>query len=88
MQASQIEAGKEASAEPPTPPQINLTIPDSLGAALGSAMTNGAQAAFQNMPPLQVNMPPPQPMKRRAVRDENGMIVETIDEPVTPNGVV
>ena len=63
-------------------PQINVNIPDSLGHALGSAMTNGAQAAFQNMPPLQVNMPPQQRMKRRAVRDANGMIVETVDEPI------
>jgi len=81
-------AAQKERTEPPAPPQINLTIPDSLGTALGSAMTSGAQAAFQNIPPLQVNMPPPQPMKRRAVRDENGMIVETIDEPVTPGGAV
>jgi hypothetical protein len=81
-------AAQKERTEPPAPPQINLTIPDSLGAALGSAMTSGAQAAFQNIPPLQVNMPPPQPMKRRAIRDENNMIVETVDEPVTPGGAV
>jgi hypothetical protein len=81
MQAEQAMAPPLPPVEPAAPPQIHLNIPDTLGQALGSAMTNGAQAAFQNMPPLQVNMPAAQRMRRRAVRDQNGMIVETVDEP-------
>lgn len=67
---------------PAQPPQINLTIPEGLGSALGNAVVQGTQGMLSNLPPLQVNMPPAQRMRRKPIRDANGMITETIDEPI------
>jgi hypothetical protein len=65
--------------QPQQAPQINLTIPEGLGTALGNAVLQGTQQIMANMPPLNVNMPS---MKRTPFRDGNGLIEYSIDEPV------
>jgi hypothetical protein len=64
---------------PPAPPQINLTIPEGLGTALGNAVIQGTHEVLSNMPPLKVDMPK---MKRTPVRGGDGLIMHTIDEAI------
>jgi hypothetical protein len=65
--------------EPQQAPQINLTIPEGLGTALGNAVIQGTQSILGNLPPLQVQMPS---MKRTPFRGPDGLISHTIDEPM------
>jgi len=63
---------------------VNLAenIGESVAQAIVPAVTQAVSSAVASLPPLQVQMPPPQRMRRRPVRDANGMILETIDEPI------
>jgi len=69
---------------PAAPVSVNLAenIGESVAQAIVPAVTQAVSSAVASLPPLQVQMPPPQRMRRRPVRDANGMILETIDEPI------
>lgn len=67
---------KDEPAGKSSPVQIN--IPDNIADVIGQAVKDGLQA----LPPLQVNLPPPTRMKRTPVRDKQGMIMHTVDEPM------
>ena len=71
-------------AAPQAPVSVNLAenIGESVAQAIVPAVTQAVSSAVASLPPLQVQMPPPQRMRRRPVRDANGMILETIDEPI------
>lgn len=83
MQAEQAMAGPLPAVQPP----ISVNVPESLGAGvlenIGPAVAQAMSQALGQLPPLQVNMPPPVRMRRRPIRDQNGLIVETVDEPIT-----
>jgi hypothetical protein len=86
MQAEQSMAGPLPQVSP-----VSLWMPGPLGGALAENMPQTiapiiaqtvAQAMQQTMatlPPLQINQPR---MRRVPIRDQNGLIVETIDEPI------
>ncbi len=60
---------------------VQISLPENIGQSISDAIVQGLQA----IPPIQVSMPqppPPQRMKRTAVRDKQGMIMHTIDEPI------
>jgi hypothetical protein len=65
---------------------ISVNVPENIGESVANAIvpavTRAVVDAVASLPPLQVQMPPPQRMRRRPVRDENGMIIETVDEPI------
>jgi hypothetical protein len=65
---------------------ITLGIPESIGPAVAEAVAQ----AMANIPPLKVEMPPPTRMRRIPIRDQNGMILETRDEPIidAPQGMM
>lgn len=80
----QFAASQQQPKEQQSPVSVN--VPDNLGgslaAAIAPAVTQAVVSAVSQLPPLQVNMPPAQRMRRRPIRDENGMILESIDEPI------
>ena len=71
---------------PNTPPKetkpatqdIQINFPENIGTAIGEAVAKGVA----QIPPMSVNMPK---MKRTPVRGKDGMIMHTIDEPMTAN---
>ena len=85
MQAEQAMAAPLPPVQPAASP-ISVSIPEMLGEgvlnSIGPAVAQAVSQAVGQLPPLQVNMPPPVRMRRRPVRDKNGLIVETIDEPI------
>lgn len=90
MQAEQVMAGPLPAVQPPVSP-VSISMPEQVGGALAENMAQTIapiiaqtvaqtmQQAIQTMPPLQVNQPR---MRRVPIRDQNGLIVETIDEPI------
>ena len=82
MQAEQAMAGPLPQVSP-----VSISMPEQVGGALAENLANTvapiiAQTmaqAMQNLPPLQVNQPR---MRRVPIRDQNGLIIETIDEPI------
>ena len=85
MQAEQAMAAPLPPVQPAASP-VSVSIPETLGESvlnsIGPAVAQAVSQAVGQLPPLQVNMPPPVRMRRRPVRDKNGLIVETIDEPI------
>ena len=80
----------ETPAAPASPLQIN--IPDNLGQSLTDAVAPAIHEAVSSGMSKALSgfkMPPPVAMKRTPVRDQNGLIMHTIDEPVhPPSGVM
>jgi hypothetical protein len=96
MTAEQTMAGPlpaVQSAGTPNAAPVTIGIPDSIAPAIAQVVAQSVSQALGNMPPLQVNMPPPAPpvrMRRVPIRDQNGMILETRDEPIVdePQGMM
>lgn len=70
---------------PAAPVSVNLAenIGESVAQAIVPAVTEAVASAVASLPPLQVQMPPPVRMRRKPIRDANGMILETVEEPIT-----
>jgi hypothetical protein len=61
---------------------IGGNIGEEIASAIAPAMAQALAQALQSMPPLQVQLPPAQKMKRTPYRDRNGVITHAIDEPM------
>ena len=67
------------------PDNIGKSITDAITPAISEAVASGMTQALGSIPPLQVNH---QRMKRTPVRDHNGLIMHTIDEPINDQPMV
>jgi hypothetical protein len=84
LRAGEQLSGREMQMKQTSP--VSISMPENIGASVASAIvpavTQAVTQSVASLPPLQVNMPPAQRMKRTPVRDENGMILHTVDEPI------
>lgn len=69
---------KPAKTESKSSAPVQINIPDNIGEVISQAVVQG----LAQLPALNVNMPPPARMKRTPVRDKQGLIMHTIDEPI------
>ena len=86
MTAEQAMAGPLPQVSP-----VSISMPEQVGGALAESLAGtvapiiaqsvaqAMQQTMANLPPLQINQPR---MRRVPIRDQNGLIVETIDEPI------
>jgi hypothetical protein len=81
--AHQIEGQANPEAAP-SEAQVNLTanMAENFGQAIAPHIVNALHGAIQTMPPIKMEAPPVVRMKRTPVRDPNGLIMHTIDEPI------
>lgn len=68
---------------------VALNMPETMAAPIAEAVSQAIVQALSQLPPLQVNMPPAQRMRRTPVRDpKTNLILHTIDEPMNgPEGM-
>ena len=80
MQADGEKMKKEAEESvPKVPEEFSKDLIEAVMPPLTEALTQAVQQVIGNLPPLKVDMPR---MKRTPVRDKQGMIMHTIDEPI------
>jgi hypothetical protein len=82
MQAEQAMAGPLPQVSPVSismPEQVGGALAESLAQTIAPIIAQTMAQTVQSLPPLQVNQPR---MRRIPIRDQNGLIVETIDEPI------
>lgn len=82
MQAEQAMAGPLPQVSPVSismPEQMGGALAESLAATVAPIIAQTMAQTMQNMPPLKIDQPR---MRRVPIRDQNGLIVETRDEPI------
>jgi hypothetical protein len=82
MTAEQAMAGPLPQVSPVSismPEQVGGALAESLAGTVAPIIAQAMQQTMANLPPLQINQPR---MRRVPIRDQNGLIVETIDEPI------
>jgi hypothetical protein len=82
MTAEQAMAGPLPQVSPVSismPEQMGGALAESLAATVAPIIAQTMAQTMQNMPPLKIDQPR---MRRVPIRDQNGLIVETRDEPI------
>jgi hypothetical protein len=82
MQAEQAMAGPLPQVSPVSismPEQVGGALAESLAGTVAPIIAQTIAQTMQNLPPLKIDQPR---MRRVPIRDQNGLIVETRDEPI------
>ena len=82
MQAEQAMAGPLPQVSPVSismPEQVGGALAESLAGTVAPIIAQTIAQTMRNLPPLKIDQPR---MRRVPIRDQNGLIVETIDEPI------
>jgi hypothetical protein len=82
MTAEQAMAGPLPQVSPVSismPEQVGGALAESLAGTIAPIIAQTMAQTMQNLPPLKIDQPR---MRRVPIRDQNGLIVETIDEPI------
>ncbi len=82
MQAEDAKAGMLPAVSPVSismPEQVGGALAESLAGTVAPIIAQTIAQTMQNLPPLKIDQPR---MRRVPIRDQNGLIVETIDEPI------